>query len=123
MPCGRPRSSQPTLAVVSDVDDEVTPRWLNTSRLGRSQGGKARVGRRSKYPEEFRQRAAPLVLDSRCSVRDVAGKLGLDHETLRNWGAAERQQGADGSTALTVDELFELPGCGRSPRWNLDGRS
>jgi transposase len=42
------------------------------------------VGRRSKYPEEFRQRAAQLVLDSRRSVREVAGELGINHETLRN---------------------------------------
>jgi transposase len=42
------------------------------------------VGRRSKYPEEFRQRAAQLVLDSRRSVPEVAGELGLNHEALRN---------------------------------------
>jgi GNAT superfamily N-acetyltransferase len=57
------------------------------------------VGRRSKYPEEFRQRAAQLVLDSRRSVRNVAGELEVNHETLRNWVAAERRQRADGPTA------------------------
>jgi transposase len=50
------------------------------------------VGRRSKYPEEFRQRAAQLVLDSRRSIRDVAAELGVNHETLRNWVAAERRK-------------------------------
>lgn len=66
------------------------------------------MGRRSKYPEEFRQRAAQLVLDSRRSVRDVAGELGINHETLRNWVAAERRQRADGPASLTADERFEL---------------
>jgi transposase len=53
------------------------------------------VGRRSKYPEEFRQRAAQLVLDSRRSVREAAGELGVNHETLCNWVAAERRDRAD----------------------------
>ena len=66
------------------------------------------MGRRSKYPEEFRQRAAQLVLDSRRSVRDVAGELGINHETLRNWVAAERRERADGPAALSADERFEL---------------
>ena len=66
------------------------------------------MGRRSKYPEEFRQRAAQLVLDSRRSVRDVAGELGINHETLRNWVAAERRQRADGPAALSADERMEL---------------
>jgi transposase len=65
------------------------------------------VGRRSKYPEEFRQRAAQLVLDSRRSVREVAGELGINHETLRNWFAAERRQRADGPAALSADERLE----------------
>ncbi|WP_151082983.1 transposase [Nocardioides cynanchi] len=43
------------------------------------------MGRRSQYPEEFRQRAALLVLDSHRSIRDVAAELGINHETLRNW--------------------------------------
>ena len=66
------------------------------------------MGRRSKYPEEFRQRAAQLVLDSRRSVRDVAGELGINHETLRNWVAAERRERTDGPAALTADERMEL---------------
>jgi transposase len=66
------------------------------------------VGRRSKYPEEFRQRAAQLVLDSRRSVREVAGELGINHETLRNWVAAERRDRADGPAALSADERMEL---------------
>jgi transposase len=49
------------------------------------------VGRRSKYPEEFRQRAAQLALDSRWPVCEVAAERGVNHETLRNWVAAEQQ--------------------------------
>jgi transposase len=82
------------------------------------------VGRRSKYPEEFRQRAAQLVLDSRRSVRDVAGELGINHEALRNWVAVERRQRADGPAALSADEGWNWPGCGaRSPSWRSSGRS
>ncbi len=66
------------------------------------------MGRRSEHPEEFRQRAAQLVLDSRRSVRDVASELGVDHETLRNWVAAERRQRADGPAALSADERLGL---------------
>ena len=66
------------------------------------------MGRRSKYPEEFRQRAAQLVLDSRSSVREVAGELGINHETLRNWATAERRERADGPAAPSADERMEL---------------
>ncbi len=66
------------------------------------------MGRRSKYPEDFRQRAAQLVLDSHRSVREVAGELGVNHETLRNWVAAERRLRADGPAALSADERMEL---------------
>jgi transposase len=66
------------------------------------------MGRRSKYPEEFWQRAAQLVLDSRRSVRKVAGELGINHETLRNWVTAERRDRADVTAALSADERIEL---------------
>ena len=42
------------------------------------------------------------------SVRGVAGELGINHETLRNWVAAERRERADGPAALTADERMEL---------------
>ena len=82
------------------------------------------MGRRSKYPEEFRQRAAQLVLDSRHSVREVAGELGVNHETLRNWVAAERRQRADGPAHSRPTNGWSWPGCGaRSPSWNSNGKS
>ncbi len=51
---------------------------------------------------------AQFVLDSRRSIRDVAAELGVHHETLRNWVAAERRQRAAGPAALGADERLEL---------------
>lgn len=42
------------------------------------------MGRQSKYPEDFRGRAAALVLDSGRSTRAVGRELGVNYETLRN---------------------------------------
>ena len=60
-------------------------------------------------PEEFRQRAAQLVLDSRRSVRDVGGERGIHHETLRSWVAAERRQRADGTARTRAYSLAGSP--------------
>ena len=50
------------------------------------------MGRPSKYPKEFRDRAARLVREWRAArgvtkggIREVAAQLGIHHETLRNW--------------------------------------
>ena len=48
------------------------------------------------------------MLDSRRSVRNVAAELGINHEKLRNWVAAERRQRAEGPAALSADERLEL---------------
>jgi transposase len=66
------------------------------------------MGRRSQYPEEFRLRAAQLVLDSHRSIRDVAAELGINHETLRNWVNAAKRDRVGGSSSLSVDERMEL---------------
>jgi transposase len=66
------------------------------------------MGRRSQYPEEFRRRAAQLVLDSHRSIRDVAAELGINHETLRNWVNAAKREQAGGSASLSTDERMEL---------------
>src|SRR4051812_15590879 len=64
------------------------------------------MGRQSKYPEEFRRKAAALVLDSGRSVRDVGRELGVNHETLRNWvqalppGLADPPRTGDGGVLL-----------------------
>ncbi|MBY3555572.1 transposase [Modestobacter lapidis] len=82
----------------------MTPIGCTPPELARAREEGPRGGRQSKYPEEFRQRASQLVLDSRRSVRDVAGELGNNHEKLRNWVAAERRQRADGPAALRPSE-------------------
>ena len=66
------------------------------------------MGRRSKYPEEFRRNAAALVLDTGRSARDVGRELGVNHETLRNWVNALRRERRDGPAALAGDERTEL---------------
>ena len=66
------------------------------------------MGRRSKYPEDFRPRAAQVVLDSRRSVRGVAGELGINHETLRNWVAALRRERAAPGGPVSADERAEI---------------
>ncbi|MGH9039950.1 MAG: transposase [Acidimicrobiia bacterium] len=50
------------------------------------------MGRPSKYPKEFRVRAARLVREWRAArgvtmggIREVATQLGIHHETPRNW--------------------------------------
>jgi transposase len=49
----------------------------------------------SKYPEEFRKDAVALVRSADRPLRQIAGELGVNHETLRGWvRAAERTDGA-----------------------------
>ncbi|GAA0910699.1 transposase [Pseudonocardia zijingensis] len=66
------------------------------------------MGRRSKYPEEFRRNAAQLALDGGRSIRDVARELGVNHETLRNWVEALRRERRDGPAAVSGEERAEL---------------
>ena len=82
------------------------------------------MGRQGKYPEEFRRRAAALVLDSGRSTRDVGRELGVNHETPRNWVQVLRRERHDGPAAVTADERLELAGCGGgSPSWSWRKRS
>ena len=67
------------------------------------------MARQSKHPEEFRRQAAALALDSGRSIRDVAGELGVNHETLRNWVDKLRQERTGGQPGeLSADERAEL---------------
>jgi transposase len=66
------------------------------------------MGRRSKYPEEFRRNAAKLALEGGRSVREVARELGVNHETLRNWVEVLRRERRDGPAAVGGEERAEL---------------
>lgn len=66
------------------------------------------MGRQSKYPEEFRRKAAALVLDSGRSTRDAGRELGVNHETLRGWVQALRRERCEGPAAISADDRLEL---------------
>jgi transposase-like protein len=66
------------------------------------------MGRRSKYPEEFRRNAAKLALDGGRSVRDVARELGVNHETLRNWVEQRRKERRDGPAIGAQHRIGQL---------------
>jgi len=66
------------------------------------------MGRQSKYPEEFRRKAAALVLDGGRSTRDFGRELGVNHETLRGWVQMLRRERRDGPAAVRGDDRLEL---------------
>ena len=69
------------------------------------------VGRPSRYSEEFRQDAVALYRASdRSSVKVVADRIGVNHETLRQWiKAADEADSLNGSAGgLSGDERAEL---------------
>jgi transposase-like protein len=68
---------------------------------------KARVGRPSKFPPEFRRDAVAMVLDEHRSIADVARATGVSPGTLGNWVGLERIERGD-RDGLTVDERADL---------------
>src|SRR6185436_18153045 len=72
------------------------------------------MGRRSKYPQEVRERAVRLVFEQQTDsesqwavISSVAGKLGCTAETLRKWvRRAERDSGQ--RPGLTTSERERL---------------
>ena len=69
----------------------------------------SRVGRPSKYSEEFRADAVALVLTTEIGIAQGARDLGVNPETLRNWvkqAKIDRGQGPVG--ALTTAERQEF---------------
>ena len=69
----------------------------------------SRVGRPSKYTEEFRSDAVALVLTTEIGIAQAARDLGVNPETLRNWvkqAKIDRGQGPVG--ALTTAERQEF---------------
>ena len=83
------------------------------------------MGRRSQYPEEFRQRAAQLVLDSHRSIRDVAGELGCQSRRRCATGSTRRSgSGPVGWRRCRVMSGWGWRGCvARSLSSSSSGRS
>jgi transposase len=69
----------------------------------------SRVGRPSKYSEEFRVDAVALVLTTEIGIAQGARDLGVNPETLRNWvKQAKIDQGQGPVGALTTAERQEF---------------
>ncbi|QIZ37163.1 hypothetical protein FDZ84_24165 [Saccharopolyspora sp. ASAGF58] len=70
----------------------------------------SRLGRPSKYSDEFKRDAVELVFSTGRPINQVARELGLSHETLRNWVRAAKQQAevGDGAEAEAADKDAEL---------------
>jgi transposase len=61
----------------------------------------------SPYPPEFREEAVRLLRTSGRPVREIAGELGVNDQTLRNWlFAAEGDAGE--RAELSIDDREEL---------------
>jgi len=63
--------------------------------------------RRGRYPKEFREDAAALVIDQKRTVADVARELGLVEQTLGNWVRQERID-RDEREGLSTEEREEM---------------
>lgn len=69
----------------------------------------SRVGRPSKYSEEFRADAVALVLTTGISLAQAGRDLGVNSETLRNWvKQAKIDRGEGPAGALTSAEREEF---------------
>lgn len=64
-----------------------------------------------KYPDELRERAVRLVFDSQRPISQVAGDLGINYESLRQWvrqAEADAGQRADRLTTQERERLKDL---------------
>jgi len=69
----------------------------------------SRVGRPSKYSEEFRADAVALVISTGVSIAQAGRDLGVNPETLRNWVKQSKiDQGVGPAGALTSVEREEF---------------
>ena len=69
----------------------------------------SRVGRPSKYSEEFRADAVALVMTTGISLAQAGRDLGVNPETLRNWvKQAKIDRGEGPAGALTSAEREEF---------------
>ncbi|WP_425432452.1 transposase [Geodermatophilus saharensis] len=89
------------------VVSEETP-WAGRLQTWQQPGRRPRLGRVSKYSEEFRRQAAMLVVDGGRGVRDVARELDVNHETLRNWVGALKRERATSGGPVSGDERAQL---------------
>ncbi len=66
------------------------------------------MARPSKYPPEFRERAARIARESERPIAAVARDLGIHHETLRVWVRQDEADDGTRSDRLTTAEREEL---------------
>lgn len=98
---------------------------MDTLKLGSDGPGRdVQVGRRSKYSDEFKADAVALYRASdRSSIKVIADRVGVNHETLRQWiKAADEADSLGGKPAgLGADERAELARLRRAEReWQLE---
>ncbi len=88
------------------------------------QEGNVQVGRPSKYSDEFRADAVALYRASdRSSVKVIADRIGINHETLRQWVKAADEADSFNRPAggLNADERAELARLRKAEReWHLE---
>ena len=69
----------------------------------------SRVGRPSKYSEEFRADAVALVWTTEITIAQAGRDLGVNPETLRNWVKQDKIDRGEGPAgALTTAEREEF---------------
>lgn len=67
------------------------------------------MGRRSKYPDEFRQAAVEMVRETGRPIAEVARELGVNDGTLGNWVAKDRRErGEQPDDQVSESERQEL---------------
>jgi transposase len=74
------------------------------------------MGRPSKYPPEFRERAIRMARESQRSIAAVAADLGINHETLRVWVRQDEANDGTRSDRLASAEREELTSLRREVR-------
>jgi transposase len=64
--------------------------------------------KRRVFTPEYKDEAARMVVESSRPVAQVAGELGLNEQTLRNWVNAYREAHADDEPPLSLSERARL---------------
>ena len=66
------------------------------------------MGRHSKYPPEFRDRAVRIARESERPIKAVADDLGICRETLRTWIGRAKADDGTRTDLLSTTEREEL---------------